>query len=66
MIEPSKNSGASLASGEAWLEIVRQKTGALRFGVVQIIVHESRVVQIELTEKIRLGPALARGSDEAN
>jgi len=65
MIEQTKNSGASVVSGEAWLEIVRQKTGALRFGVVQVIVHESRVVQIALTEKIRLGSAPAKGDREA-
>lgn len=37
-----------------WLQIVRQKVDALRFGVVQIIVHEGRVTQIESTEKTRL------------
>jgi len=39
---------------EAWLEIVRQKVGAMRFGSVQIIVHEGRVTQVESTEKTRL------------
>ena len=38
----------------AWLELVRQHVGSLRFGVVQIVVHEKRVVQIERTEKVRL------------
>jgi len=33
----------------AWEEIVKQ----LRFGVVQITVHESHVVQVERTEKVR-------------
>lgn len=37
-----------------WLEIVRRKVGSLRFGVVQVIVHEGRVTQIESTEKTRL------------
>jgi hypothetical protein len=37
-----------------WLEIVRHKVEALRFGVVQVIVHEGRVTQIESTEKTRL------------
>jgi hypothetical protein len=37
-----------------WIEIVAENVGSLRFGVVQITVHESRVVQIEKTEKIRL------------
>ena len=38
----------------AWEEIVRQQVKSLRFGVVQIVVHEGRVVQIERTEKVRL------------
>jgi hypothetical protein len=37
-----------------WLEIVRQQVGSLRFGVVEIIVHDSRVTQIEKTERLRL------------
>lgn len=39
---------------ESWLEIVRQKVAAMRFGSVQIIVHEGRVTQVESTEKTRL------------
>jgi hypothetical protein len=42
---------------ESWLEIVRRQVGTLQFGVVQIIVHESKVVQVERTEKVRLAPA---------
>lgn len=38
----------------AWLEIVRQKVAGMRFGSVQIIVHEGRVTQVESTEKTRL------------
>jgi hypothetical protein len=37
-----------------WLNIVRQQVHSLDFGVVQIVVHDSRVVQIERTEKLRL------------
>lgn len=37
----------------AWQEIVNEQVSSLRFGVVQIVVHESRVVQIEKTEKVR-------------
>ena len=40
-----------------WLGIVAQQVAALRYGVVQIIVHENRVVQIETTEKVRLDRA---------
>ncbi|MEN3940494.1 YezD family protein [Prosthecobacter sp. SYSU 5D2] len=39
---------------ETWLEIVKQKVAAMRFGSVQIIVHEGRVTQVESTEKTRL------------
>ncbi len=43
---------------ESWIEIVRQKVAALRFGSVQIIVHEGRVTQVESTEKTRLPDTL--------
>lgn len=42
------------ASQETWLETVRKQVAALRFGLVQIVVHDSQVVQIERTEKLRL------------
>lgn len=41
-------------AGADWIEIVRDKVKDLRFGVVQIVVHDSNVVQIERTEKTRL------------
>jgi hypothetical protein len=42
-------------SGEAgWLELVRQHVGSLRYGVVQIVVHDAQVTQIEKTERVRL------------
>ena len=47
---PPKNTDSSAD----WLELVRQKVQSLRFGVVQIVVHDSRVTQIERTEKTRL------------
>lgn len=39
---------------ESWLDLVRQKVSAVRFGSIQIIVHEGRVTQVESTEKTRL------------
>ncbi|MHB1080544.1 MAG: YezD family protein [Prosthecobacter sp.] len=50
---------------EPWLEVVRQKVAAMRFGSVQIVVHEGRVTQIENTEKTRFaedGPTPRRTS----
>ena len=39
---------------ETWVDIVKQKVSMLKFGSVQIIVHEGRVTQFESTEKTRL------------
>ena len=38
-----------------WLETVRGQVKSLRYGVVQIVVHNSEVIQIEKTERLRLG-----------
>jgi hypothetical protein len=37
-----------------WLELVLRDVGSLRYGAVEIIVQDSRVVQIEKTERVRL------------
>ena len=37
-----------------WLGIVRNHVENLRYGVVQLVVHDGRVTQIERTEKVRL------------
>lgn len=37
-----------------WIALVREKVEGLRFGVVQLTVHDGRVTQIERTEKTRL------------
>jgi hypothetical protein len=42
---------------EPWLALVRQQVASLRFGVLQIVVHEGQVTQIEKTEKLRMDRA---------
>jgi len=37
-----------------WLRLVRQHVNSLRFGTVLITVHDSRVTQVEISEKVRL------------
>ena len=37
-----------------WLDIVRRQVGSLRYGVVQVVVHDSQVTQIDKTERVRL------------
>ena len=44
-----------------WLRLVCEQVASMRFGVVQIVIHDSRVVQIERTEKLRLD----KGDDAA-
>jgi hypothetical protein len=39
---------------EDWIEIVRRKVAGIRFGSVQITVHDGRVTQVESTEKTRI------------
>ncbi len=39
-----------------WLALVREKVESLRYGVVQIVIHDSKVTLIERTEKTRLNP----------
>ena len=50
----SKPSAIRNEAQSDWLALVAEQVGQLRFGVVQITVHDSRVVQIERTEKVRL------------
>lgn len=37
-----------------WVPIVRAHVENLRYGVIQLVVHDGRVTQIERTEKLRL------------
>ena len=54
MSESTANTGSKGLADANWLEIVRQQVASLRFGVVEIIVHDARVTQIEKTERLRL------------
>ena len=53
---------------DAWLGAVRNQIRSLQYGIVQIVVHDSKVVQIERTEKFRLEKLkpVASLSDEAD
>ena len=47
---------------DSWLEVVRRKVAAIRFGSVQITVHEGRVTQVEAIEKTRFVPDKAEAA----
>jgi hypothetical protein len=52
-------------NADSWLDVVRRQVGTLKFGVVQIVVHGARVVQIERTEKVRIvNPIVASANED--
>lgn len=54
MNQKSNERAAAAPPSEAdWLEVVRRNVSGLRYGSVQIIVHEGRVTQVESLEKTR-------------
>ena len=50
------------AEKDVWIPIVNEKLRHLRFGVVQLVVHDGQIVQIERTERTRLEPAPRRSA----
>jgi hypothetical protein len=42
------------ANEQPWVEVVRQRAAGLRFGTIQITIHDGRVTQVDATEKTRL------------
>ncbi len=56
---------ASSAPSPEWLRVVQQKVETLRYGVVQLVVHDGRVTQIERTEKTRIYASHANSQDSA-
>jgi hypothetical protein len=53
-------STGGIGETQNWVEVVRQQVGSLRFGVVQIVVHDSQVTQIDKTERVRLDKVRAQ------
>jgi hypothetical protein len=54
------NMGKTKLTDVGWVEVVCRQVDSLRFGALQIVVHDSRVMQIERTEKLRLDRQAAR------
>jgi hypothetical protein len=53
LIADTPSSGDLAVSAPAWLKLVAEKVDTLQYGVIQIVVHDSRVVQVERTERHR-------------
>jgi hypothetical protein len=55
--ETGHSGDASELQSERLKDKILRALSGIRYGSVEIIVHEGRVVQIERTEKLRLDPA---------
>jgi hypothetical protein len=53
-MDSSEHCGSEKDDECRWREIVDRYVSSLKFGMVQITVHDSKVTQIEKTEKTRL------------
>ncbi|MEO6003333.1 MAG: YezD family protein [Opitutus sp.] len=51
---PSTTPPATSDTAPDWIALVRENVQGLRYGAVQLVVHDGRVTQIERTEKSRL------------
>ena len=49
------------ADGPVWLGVVLESVASIRFGVVEIVVHDGRVTQVEKTECVRFENGLEVG-----
>ncbi len=67
LLKPDLSAEASARADASpeWLRVVQQKVETLRYGVVQLVVHDGRVTQIERTEKTRLYLSQANSQDSA-
>ena len=59
----STTQSSPVAELPEWLRVVQNKVESLRYGVVQLVVHDGRVTQIERTEKTRIAPPGARDAN---
>jgi hypothetical protein len=55
MSTPATQPLANPAGDQDWEKLVVQQVASMRFGAVEIIVHDGQVIQIEATERVRLG-----------
>lgn len=54
MTTPTATQPATSEPSPEWIPLVREKVERLRYGIVQLVIHDGRVTQIESTEKMRL------------
>lgn len=63
MIHRDGSAGGAFPREGTWERAVLDAVRGLRFGAVEILVHEGRVVQVETREKVRFDEAGRRRPD---
>lgn len=61
-MDPKPHEHPSAEPPPEWLEVVRRSVDKLRFGSVQVIVHDGQVTQIESLERTRFPASGGRES----
>ena len=46
-----------------WIEAVSDRIKTLRFGKIELVIHQGKVTQIETTEKVRFEPLAPQPTD---
>jgi hypothetical protein len=54
-LDRSRTPGLEASGQESAFAAIRDSLGRLRFGSIELIVHDGRVVQLAVTEKRRFG-----------
>jgi hypothetical protein len=54
MSENHTNFAGERGAAQDWRALVENFVDSVRFGVIEIVIHEGRVTQIEKTERVRL------------
>ena len=49
-----------------WLDVLSERVKGLRFGKVELVIHQGKVTQIETTEKVRFEPSSSSGTEIPN
>lgn len=49
-----------------WIDALAERVKGLRYGTIEVVIHQGRVTQIETTEKIRFESPAASQVDPAN
>jgi hypothetical protein len=64
MSQNQNSTATQRGAAQDWRAVVEKFVGSVRFGVVEIVIHEGRVTQIEKTERVRLAPGETKKQPE--